>query len=139
MPNMRMSAVFKAMGAIVAIIVLPILSGCTTTNNVTLTCNPSGPNGDPDGPGISCGSNKTEVANNTSVAPNAIPVLNGVPTGGTIPNGSTCYSASPNLPKSYKCKAAAVGASCTIPAGAKKCRDTWDTSTRVCDCLCISS
>jgi len=134
MGNMQMRAVFNTIAAIVAIIALPFLSGCIKTT-VTVTCPPG--QSEPPGPGASCSSNKTEVGNNMPVAPNAIPVLNGVPTGGTIPNGATCYSAAPNTPKSYQCKSAVVGASCTIPAGAKKCRDTWDTNSHVCDCACV--
>ena len=132
MQNMRMSAVFNTIGAIVAIILLPILSGCIETN-VTLTCPPG--QSEPPGPGASCLNNKTKVDPNTPVAANTIPVN---PTGGTVPIGAKCSSAIPSPGQSFQCNAGVVGASCTIPAGAKKCRDTYNMGTTLCDCACMS-
>jgi hypothetical protein len=131
MRSMPLGSFLNAIAVISILLAMALLSACDgslvhVSTNVTLSCPPSqgGPPPD-DEPGISCGgTNKIAVSAGTPVATNAIQI-NPL---GTPPAGSTCSGG-------YKCKAGIPGQQCGLSL-TTKCKDTWDSSSRMCDCQC---
>lgn len=134
--------VFTTIRVIPKFMIMLVFSACTgpfvqVTTTVDSRCETGrmGQGDSEDGPGISCGgSNKQELTYPTQASSisNIIPIN---PTNGTIPPNAVCSSANPSV-KSYKCKSGIPGQSCGIIPG-KKCKDTYNIGTTVCDCMCM--